>query len=226
MSDNMLQSSSIRLLFRVLLLAGALLLPLSGQAAGNIGAVKSIVEFAYGSPPGASRSALYARDGVVAREVVETVPDGALHILFNDETNLRLGSDSKVTLDKFVYNTDNNGGELLLSMGKGAFRFISGNVAKQGIRLTTPTCYIGVRGTDFTVVVAASGATQVVVLEGVVEITPINGGAAATVNAGQGASVGAAGASVEISQGASPPSDPGLQDQTDEDTGDRQSGGD
>lgn len=199
-------------LMRCLLLLAVLIFPAGAQAADSIGAVKAVVEYAYGSPPGASRKPIYIDDAVFAQEVVETISQGALHILFSDDTDLRLGSATTVTLDKFVYNTETNGGELVASMSRGVFRFITGKIQKQGVSLRTPTTHIGIRGTDFTVVVAEDGATQVAVAEGSVVVTPVNGGAAAAVTAGQGATVDAAGNSVQVSQAAAAPNDPGLAD--------------
>ncbi|MBC8238840.1 MAG: FecR domain-containing protein [Alphaproteobacteria bacterium] len=195
-----------------------LIFPAGAQAADSIGAVNAVVEYAYGRPPGADRKPIYLDDAVFAQEVVETISQGALHILFRDDTDLRLGSATTVTLDKFVYNAETNAGELVASMSRGVFRFITGKIQKQGVSLRTPTSHIGIRGTDFTVVVAEDGATQVAVAEGAVVVTPVNGGAAATVTAGQGATVGAAGNSVQVSQAAAAPEDPGLGDPDDSDS--------
>lgn len=50
------------------------------------------------------------------------------------------------------------------------FRFITGKLGGPGFKVRTPTAVIGVRGTDFVVLVAEDGATQVAVLDGEVEI--------------------------------------------------------
>ncbi|MDA1099019.1 MAG: FecR domain-containing protein [Proteobacteria bacterium] len=212
MKQTHLRILTMEPLIRCLLLLAVLTLPAGVHAADSIGAVKAVVVYAYGSPPGASRKPIYLNDDVYAQEVVETIRQGALHLLFRDDTDLRLGSATTITLDKFVYNPETNAGELVASMSRGVFRFISGKIQKQGVSLRTPTSHIGIRGTDFTVAVAEDGATQVAVSEGSVVVTPINGGAAAAVTAGQGATVGAAGNSVEVSQATAAASDPGLAD--------------
>lgn len=199
-------------LLRSLLLLAVLIFPTGVHAADSIGAVKAVIEYAYGTPTDASRKPIYRDDDVFAQEVVETISQGALHLLFRDDTDLRLGSATTITLDKFVYNPDTNTGELVASISRGVFRFITGKINKQGVSLRTPTSHIGIRGTDFTVAVAEDGSTQVAVAEGEVVVTPVNGGAAATVSAGQGASVGAAGDSVQVSQTAAASDDPGLED--------------
>ncbi len=199
-------------LIRFMLLLAALIFPAGGHAADSIGAVNAVIVYAYGSPPGASRKPIYLHDAVFADEVVETIRNGGLHILFRDDTDLRLGSASTMTLDKFIYNPDTNAGELVASMSRGVFRFITGKIKKQGVSLKTPTSLIGIRGTDLTVVVQDDGTTQIAVAQGSVTVTPVNGGDAATVNAGQGATVGAAGNDVQVNQNAVSPDDPGLED--------------
>ncbi len=60
-------------------------------AQANIGAVRNVVVYAYGTPEGEDRGALFARNRVFARERIETVRSGGLQIEFIDGTNLRLG---------------------------------------------------------------------------------------------------------------------------------------
>jgi len=225
MQRSDLRDLTPRHLVGCLILSVMLIFPATVQAADVIGAVKAVVEYAYGKPPEASRQAIYRNDAVYAREVVETISQGALHLLFRDDTDLRLGSATTITLDKFVYNPETNAGELVASISRGVFRFITGKMEKQGVSLRTPTSHIGIRGTDFTVAVAEDGSTQVAVAEGAVVVTPNNGGAAATVSAGQGATVGAAGDSVQISEAATAPDDPGLEDEAANDSAD-EGGGD
>ena len=156
----------------------------TGYAAGEIGNVRLVKVWAYGTPPQAQRAPLYRADDLFADELVETVENGALHIRFLDDTRLRLGSSSRVTLDSFVYDPSTNAGEMVADLGEGVFRFITGKLNKEGFQVRTPVAVIGVRGTDFTVGVGADGTTVVAVAEGSVVVT-------ATVGAGGSASVGA-----------------------------------
>ena len=200
--------NSIRALPVVLVLT----VPSVAHAEGEIGAVKTVIVHAYGSPAGEPRKPIYVHDAVHAQEVVETVSGGGLHLLFRDDTDLRLGSDSNITLDKFVFNPSDNSGELVASMSRGVFRYISGKVNKRGVLLRTPVSLIGIRGTDLTVEVDDDGTTLVAVSDGSVEVTPAGGGESATVNAGQGATVSVGSNSVDVAQSASPSSDAALDD--------------
>jgi hypothetical protein len=144
--------------------------PAAAQAPGSIGSVERVVVWGYGTPPGARSRDLFERSPVVQDEVVETPRDGAVHLRFNDDTRFRVGSLSRATLDRFVFDPGRGGGELTIELSKGAFRFISGKIEKRNYVLTTPTATIGIRGTDFLVEVFESGETVVTVLEGLVTL--------------------------------------------------------
>ena len=83
-------------------------------AAAGIGLVRNVLDYAYGTPPEDMRQELFARDAVVANEVLETVETGALQINFLDGFDFRLGSSSRATLDKFIYDPSSEAGELTL----------------------------------------------------------------------------------------------------------------
>ena len=158
--------------------------PSRPQAQVAIGAVRLIKAWAYGTPPQSTRRDLYVKDRVVADEFVETVVNGALHIRFADDTEFRLGATSSARLDRFVYNPNASAGELSASLSKGAFRFITGRIPAPGYRLRTPVATVGVRGTDFVVLVASDGTSIISVLAGLVDVTP-TGAPTVTVAAGQ-----------------------------------------
>ncbi len=184
----------------------------SSTEQASIGQVSNVHIFAYGTPAGESRASLFSRDNVFMQETVETVTDGALHLSFADDTTLRLGSSSTVILDRFVYDPANDAGEMVTRITKGAPRFISGKMQKKAIRVETPTVVIGVRGTDFIVLVAVTGDTRVEVLEGEVEITTLNRSAAETLIAGRIATILNGSDRIGITTGRSISNDPGLSD--------------
>ena len=137
--------------------------------------------YAYGTPEGEPRNALFARGRVFASERIETVRTGGMQIDFVDGTVLRLGSSSDIILDAFVYDPDSGTGQLVANIGKGAFRFVTGKLGGPNFKVVTPTAVIGVRGTDFVVRVGEDGATQVAVLDGEVEMAALEGAADAVV---------------------------------------------
>lgn len=156
--------------------------PARAEVAGNVVALRV---WAYGTPPETARRVLYLKDEVYARELLETVRDGALHVRLLDNSMLRLGSASSVVLDEFVYAPDANTSTLLASISKGVCRFISGTAAKHRLEVSTPAATIAARGTEFSVWIMPDGSTTVWVQRGQVEVTPRDGSAPTLVNAGE-----------------------------------------
>jgi hypothetical protein len=180
------------------------------MAAGEIGNVELIREWAWGTAPEGVKETLYRTDTVVTDERVETIVNGALHLQFLDDTRLRLGSASQVTLDSFVYDPDTHAGEMVLDLGEGVFRFITGKLDKQSIQLRTPVALIGIRGTDLVIRVGADGTTTVYMFRGSCVVTALRGGASAGLGMAMGVSVDPTG---KLTEGVGPPTfDVGLAD--------------
>lgn len=70
----------------------------------EIGFVEDFELDAFGKPPEVTERLLANRDRVFSEEAVRTVHDGHLHLRFNDDTILRLGSSSEMVLDRFAYD--------------------------------------------------------------------------------------------------------------------------
>jgi hypothetical protein len=81
-------------------------------------------------------------------------------ILFNDQSSVKIGPNSKLTIDEFVYSPGGFG-DFGISMDRGVSRFFGGQVSKKGqMRITTPHVILGVRGgiVDIEVIVRLSTA--------------------------------------------------------------------
>ena len=117
---------------RVIVLVAMLVVSAACQPARAevAGAVVALRIWAYGTPPDTARRDLFLRDEVYARELLETAPQGALHVRMLDDSMLRLGSASSVVVDEFVYDANANTSTFLASITKGVCRFISGKAAK------------------------------------------------------------------------------------------------
>ena len=191
-------------------LAVALVAAGAGTAAGAeaIGRTELVHVWATGRPPGAAERTLYQREDVFAQETLRTVEGGALHVRFRDSTELRLGSAATVTLDEFVYDPAAGASKMVGSVSRGIARFVTGRIDPNAFAIRTPVAVIGVRGTDFSIWVEASGRTTIWVNEGAVSIAP-QGGGPALAAAGETVSVEAGGG--EVRRGAlRPPTDQGL----------------
>jgi hypothetical protein len=179
------------------------LAPAVASAQAEIGQATKVVRDVSGRL-GPTTRVIAVQNGVFANEQIQTAAASATELLFEDGTRLSVGPGSDVVLDRFVYDTTGNTGALALSMARGTLRFASGQMRPSAYSLRTPTATIGVRGTVFTVVVAADGATTVTVVEGVVTVSSL-AGAALGVAAGQSSTVAPAVGGV-----APPPSPPGA----------------
>jgi hypothetical protein len=107
-------------------------------------------------------------------EVIHTNGFGRAQLSFLDSTVLSIGPSSEVNLDRFVYDPDKTTGDVVLNLGKGTFRFITGSQDKRNYKIVSPVATIGVRGTIFHVQYTDTELT-VVLQEGAVTVTLPNG---------------------------------------------------
>jgi Tfp pilus assembly protein FimT len=108
-------------------------------------------------------------DDVFLDETVRTAASSAAKLRFVDETDLSLGPQASVKLDRYVFNPDKTAKEMAVTMTKGAMRWVSGLSPSSAYRIRTPQATIGVRGTIFDLV-ADGRRTTVVLQEGAVEV--------------------------------------------------------
>jgi len=89
-----------------------------------------------------------AGDLIYRNDVIQTGADGAVNIAFADGTSFNVSKNAKMTVDNFVYDPKGNSNSALLSLTKGTFTFIAGNVAHTGdMKVDTPIGTMGIRGT-------------------------------------------------------------------------------
>ena len=94
---------------------------------------------------------LHLDSDVFQGETIVTKDASNLEIVFNDETSLSQGENAEAVINTYVYDPDNvDGSSLLLEMGKGVFRTVTGEIAKENpdnFKLKSPMALIGIRGT-------------------------------------------------------------------------------
>ena len=89
------------------------------------------------------------------------------HLLFEDNTSVKITEQSKLIIDDFVYDPKKGTGKLALKVALGTARYASGQIAKtnpQSVNVQTPTATIAVRGTDFSMTVDELGRSLVMLL--------------------------------------------------------------
>ena len=111
-------------------------------------------------------------DGVLRDETVETGADSAARLVMADSTNLSLGANASLKLDRSVFNDEHSYRDIAIRFTTGAFRYVTGHSEKTAYKLTTPLATIGVRGTildilsqrDNSTIVLQEGAASVCTL--------------------------------------------------------------
>lgn len=105
--------------------------------------------------------------GVQMNDAVVTAA-GRVQITFRDETKVQITEQSKLVIDDFVYDPNQDGaGKLAIKVALGTARYASGQIAKenpQHVKIETPTATIAVRGTDFSMTVDELGRSLVILL--------------------------------------------------------------
>jgi hypothetical protein len=82
-----------------------------------------------------------------------------------DSTNLSLGPNATIKLDRTVFNDEHSYREIAIGLTSGAFRFVTGHSEKAAYKITTPLATVGVRGTTLDIQ-SLRGQSTVVLQDG------------------------------------------------------------
>ncbi|HEY4164915.1 MAG TPA: FecR domain-containing protein [Dongiaceae bacterium] len=141
--------------------------PAEAQTANTIGAIAAVKPDAYGTAPNAAEQVLNIGAGLTENERIRTNENGTANLIFADRSSLTVGKGSEVVLDKFVYDPASKSGELAVSIGQGALRFIGGQLSKSGsVQIKTQTATLTVRGGIVLIGRLADGSYVAVLLYG------------------------------------------------------------
>jgi hypothetical protein len=93
-----------------------------------------------------------AEDGapVYPKDIVRTGADGSVGIIFQDNSRISLGPNSRLELKKFIFKPAQGQFSMVNKMTKGTASLISGKMTKlspESVVLETPSSTIGTRGT-------------------------------------------------------------------------------
>ena len=98
---------------------------------------------------------------------IEVASGGRMQIMLVDETVFTLGSGARLVIDEFVYDPASQTGSMTTNITKGAFRFVSGKLAKSSPKAMTvklPSASLSIRGTQVAGLVDEDGGSQVVLV--------------------------------------------------------------
>jgi hypothetical protein len=132
-------------------------------------------------------------DDIVRNELVRTNADSSAKFVLRDSTNLLLGPNSTLKLDRAVFSGEKGAGDVAVNLTLGSFRFITGNLAKESYTINTPLATLGIRGTtlDFLVqrlkntVVLKAGQAHVCAAGNCIELTKVGDTAVVTSSGGR-----------------------------------------
>jgi ferric-dicitrate binding protein FerR (iron transport regulator) len=141
---------------------------------------------------GSAASQINVGDGVLRDEVVRTGLDSAARLVMADSTNLSLGPNATITLDRTVFNDEHSYRDIAIRLASGAFRFVTGHSEKAAYKITTSLATIGVRGTILDIL-SQRGKTIVVLQEGASRVCTLGGQCVELTEPGQTAIITSAG---------------------------------
>ena len=122
------------------------------SVATTVGNTSIVVKTVTGTVSNNKRN-LQLKDDIYHNEIIATFDESATAITFLDKTTLRLGPNSNVTVDRFVYDPNPDKSAFVLTVSQGALRFVSGVMRSDKYKIHTPGATIGIRGTVVDVVV-------------------------------------------------------------------------
>ncbi|MCW3849467.1 FecR family protein [Sphingomonas sp. LB-2] len=135
---------------RLALLAGVALAA-SPAAAQNVGVTAAVInDVRMTTQANATLHKAAVRERVALGNDVLTGKSSRAQILLLDRTTFTVGANARLRIDRFVYDPQRNSSSVGATVGRGAFRFMSGrpthNAPGQS-NIRTPTASIGIRGT-------------------------------------------------------------------------------
>jgi len=129
--------------------------PLMADAGALAAAVHGLVKAA---APGAIGRVVESGKPLFLNDHVTTDAAGRLQILLADETVFTIGPNADMVLDKFVYDPSTGQGSVAAQIVRGAFRFVTGRIARRQPESMKVRLNVGVIGIRGTVVVGETGS--------------------------------------------------------------------
>lgn len=157
-----------------------LLAPVFAQAQDPIGRVIRTQGLVTGVDPAGNERPLVRGSNVRLDETIITGPSGSAQLRLEDGALITLQENSLFTINEFDF--DGAGGaadSVIMTMTEGAMRTITGIIGEDPAdiyELNTQFASIGVRGTEYGVIVEPGGRVRVVVFDGSISVAPSGGG--------------------------------------------------
>ena len=133
---------------------------MSAEGSANIEHAASVV-VQVNAPATGGFDQAKAGDLVYRGDLISTGADGKLSITFADGTAFNVSANARMEVNEFVYDPKGHANSSLMSLSKGTFTFIAGNVAHTGdMKVDTPLGTMGIRGTAPRVEILEDGTVK------------------------------------------------------------------
>ncbi len=100
-------------------------------------------------------------DLVYRGDIIQTGPDGKLGVAFADGSSFSVSANARMEVNEFVYDPHGHSNSSLMSLTKGTFTFLAGEVAHTGnMNVKTPVGTMGIRGTAPRVEILNDGSVK------------------------------------------------------------------
>jgi hypothetical protein len=131
---------------------------------------------------------------------IVTAADSRLEVRLLDRSNLSVGANARLTIDRFVYDPSNNAAGALVSVLTGAFRYASDEGKPEQVSFRTPGATIGIRGTVIEGVVGPEAVALIAGMTGAPDLSLDADSAAVIILRSGAADVRAGGQTVVLDQ--------------------------
>jgi hypothetical protein len=116
-------------------------------AAARVGVTSATEGDPTGKPPMDAERILRVGIDVVADELITTNEHDRAHLVFLDGTALTVSPNSRLKIDRYVYDPASQTGTIGVTAAQGVFRLVGGKISKSNeITVTTPSATLGLRG--------------------------------------------------------------------------------
>lgn len=106
-------------------------------------------------------------------DIIETAADGAVNIVFLDETSMAVSANARLAIDEYTFDPATESGTTNFSVLRGLFVFTSGLIGRDDpddVKIETPVGSIGIRGTIIAGEINPGGESKISVLEGAIVV--------------------------------------------------------
>lgn len=169
----------------------------SASDASPVGRIEDLHGQATVTHPDGTKETLSEGSPIHQGDIIETSADGAVNIVFIDETSFAVSKNAKLAIDQYVYDPSTESGETNFSVLRGLFVYTSGLVGRDDpdkVQIETPRGSIGIRGT---IVAGDADAGTVTVVEGAIVVHSLTGQEVTLSNQFETAQLGSQGSGVE-----------------------------